>query len=184
MSLVRWTVGSMPIPGWEPVDLKPDYQLNVATTHRIPFYSLVHHTEIVSTWRWEDGFSRTPRYWQDKNLWSVLYGNVPMFFIDRAHYEKYREKIAQTHQYVCIWTRKVATAELTSHRFVTRDREVQESLFSNGLGVVVNFGQESYRLADGQVIPGRSYRSFAEGKVRAYSPPPVPEISYEDRQGR
>ncbi len=94
MSLVRWTVGSMPLPGWEPVPLKPDYQINVATTNRIPFYSLVHHAEIVSTWRWEDGFSRTPQYWQDKNLWSVLYGNVPMFFLDRAHYEKCRGQIA------------------------------------------------------------------------------------------
>ncbi len=182
MSLVRWTVGSMPLPGWDPVPLQPDYQLNVATTNRIPFYSLVHHAEVVSTWRWEDGFSRTPQYWQDKNLWSVLYGNVPMFFLDRAHYERYRAQIAQTHQYVCIWTSQVADAEMTVHSFVTPDRNVQESLFSDRMGVVVNFGKDACRLTDGQVIPGRSYRTFVEGKVRTYSRPPVAEISYGERQ--
>ena len=184
MSLVRWTVGSMPLPGWDPVPLKPDYQINVTTTNRIPFYSLVHHAEIVSTWRWEDGFSRTPQYWQDKNLWSVLYGNVPMFFLDRAHYEKHRRQIAQTHQYVCTWAYKVANAEMVAHRFVTSDRQVQESVFSNRLGVVVNFGGAALLLPDGQVIPGRSYRTFTEGKAREYSRPPVAEISYDERQTR
>jgi len=174
----------MPLPGWDPVPLKPDYQINVTTTNRIPFYSLVHHAEIVSTWRWEDGFSRTPQYWQDKNLWSVLYGNVPMFFLDRAHYEKHRRQIAQTHQYVCTWAYKVANAEMVAHRFVTSDRQVQESVFSNRLGVVVNFGGAALLLPDGQVIPGRSYRTFTEGKAREYSRPPVAEISYDERQTR
>jgi hypothetical protein len=120
------------------------------------------------------------RYEPDKNLWSVLYGNVPMFFLDRAHYETHRRQIAQTHQYVCGWTRRVADAEMTAHRFVTPDRQIQESLFSNRMGVVVNFGKEVCRLPDGQVIPGRSYRSFVEGKARTYSRPPVAEISYQE----
>jgi hypothetical protein len=177
MSLVRWTVGSLPLPGWDPVPLKPDYRINVDTTYRIPFYSLVHHPEVVSTWRWEDGFSRTPQYWQDKNLWSVLYGNVPMFFLDRAHFEKYREPIARTHKYVCLWARNVAHEEITSHRFVTADRQVQEAVFSNRQGVAVNFGREAHRLLDGQVIPARSYLTFVEGKARTYSRPPVADLS-------
>jgi hypothetical protein len=179
MSMVRWTVGSLPLPGWEPVPLAPDYRLNIATSHRIPFYSLVHHAEIVSTWRWEDGFPRTPQYWQDKNLWSVLYGGVPMYFLDRACYEKWRPRIAQTHRYVCTWVRQVAMAEMTDHRFLSADRQVQETVFSGGRGVVVNFGPQAHRLRDGQVVPGRSYRTF-QGLPRSYSPPPVAETSYDD----
>jgi hypothetical protein len=178
MSMVRWTVGSMPLPGWQPVTLKPDYELNIATTHRIPFYSLVHHAEIVSTWRWEDGFPRVPQYWQDKNLWSVLNGGVPMYFLDREHLEKWRPQIAQTHRYVCDWVRKVAFAEMIDHRFISPDRQVQETVFTGDIGVVVNFGKEPYRLPDGQTVPGRSYRTFTNGTVRKYSPPPVAEMSY------
>lgn len=178
MSMVRWTVGSMPLPGWQPVTLKPDYELNIATTHRIPFYSLVHHAEIVSTWRWEDGFPRVPQYWQDKNLWSVLYGGVPMYFLDREHFEKWRPQIAQTHRYVCDWVRQVAFAEMIDHRFVSPDRQVQETVFTGDIGVVVNFGKAPYQLPDGQAVPGRSYRTFTTGTVRKYSPPPVAEMSY------
>ncbi len=71
---------------------------------------------------------------------------------------------------------------MTAHKFVTSDRNVQESLFSNRMGVIVNFGTEACRLPDGQVIPGRSYRTFVEGQVRTYSRPPVAEISYDERK--
>ena len=43
-------------------------------------------------------------------------------------------------RYVSTWVRQVAFAEMTDHRFVSPDRQIQASVFSNGLGVVVNFG--------------------------------------------
>ena len=173
MSLVRWTNTSLPLPGWEPVELKPDYRVSIGTGWRIPFYSLVHHAEVISTWRWEDGFNRLPQYWQDKNLWTVLYGNPPLFFIDTAHYGKYRSEIAQTFKYTCPWVRKVGWSDLVSHRFVTADRTVQESLFSTGDGVVVNFAPTPHTMNDGQVIPARNYATFIGTDNRIYNAPPV-----------
>jgi hypothetical protein len=182
MSLVKWTVSSLPYPGWDPVPLEPDYQVSISRKYRIPFYSLVHHDEIVITWRWEDGFPRLPEYWQDKNLWSVLYGNPPMFFLNPVQYKKWRPAIAQTYRYVCGWTRKTAYAELTSHRFISEDWEVQETTFSTGEGVVVNFSGEPYTLPDGWVVPARDYLSFTRSgadESRHYTPPAVDVMDYE-----
>ncbi|WP_165222069.1 glycoside hydrolase [Aquisphaera insulae] len=178
MSLVRWTASSYPLPGWLPAPLKPEYRINLSVAHRIPFYSLVHHDEVMITWRWEDGFCRAPEHWQEKNLWSVLYGNTPMFFLDRATYSRWRKEIAQTNRYVCDWSRRVAYATMESHRVLTPDRTVQETVFSNGLGVVVNFGKARFAIADGPAVPPGSYRTFAAGPPRAYSPPPVGETDY------
>jgi len=173
MSLVRYTNPSLPLPGWNPTELKPDYRVSIGTDWRIPFYSLVHHAEVISTWRWEDGFNRLPQYWQDKNLWSVLYGNPPLFFLDTEHYDKYREEIIHTYAYVCKWMQNVGVSDLISHRFVTADRKVQESLFSNGKGVVVNFGNTPQTVENGYILPARSYLTFTGTDDRAYMPPPT-----------
>jgi hypothetical protein len=179
MSLVRWTAPSLNSVDMKPVDLRPEYQLNFSTFHRIPFYSLVHHVEVMCTWRWEDGFCRLPQHWQQKNLWSVLYGNTPMFLLNREYYLRWRKEIAQTYRYVCDWAQRVAYAEMESHRSLSEDGEVQESVFSNGLGVVVNLGATPYTLPDGESIPAGSYRTFALGPQRTYSPPPVAEVPYD-----
>jgi len=41
---------------------------------------------------------------------------------------------------------------MVSHRYVTADRSVQESRWSNGYRVVANLGKSPYTLADGRVI--------------------------------
>jgi hypothetical protein len=61
--------------------------------------------------------------------------------------KKYAEEITRTQKYVNEWVRQVAFDEMTNHRFVTPDRQVQESEFSSGKGVVVNFGDEPHTLS-------------------------------------
>ena len=179
MSLVKWTVLGLPIPGSGPAKDFPEYQVSISTKYRIPFYSLVHHSEVLITWRYEESPQRMPQYWQDKNLWSVLYGNPLLFFVDKDTYIQFRKEIAQSYRYVCKWTEKVGDAEMVSHRFVTPDRSVQESVFSTGDGVVVNFSKQPYQLSDTQIVPPRSYRTFNTATPGVYSPPPVAEIDYE-----
>lgn len=174
MSLVRWTAGSFAAPGWLPADVKDDYAVSIGTTYRIPFYSLVHHDEVMSTWRWEDGMLRLPEYWRQKMLWSALYGNSPMFVLNAGYYRKRREAIVDTQRYIGPWVREVAYEELMEHRFLAPDRSVQESVFSNGRGVAVNFGEADYVFPDGATIPARGYRTFTEGEPRVYDEPPAP----------
>jgi hypothetical protein len=134
--------------------------ISISTRYRIPFYALCHHDEIVQTWRWEDGMNHPPAYWQIKNLWSVLYGSAPMYRIYGNDVRKYAEEIRRTQRYVNTWVRQVAFDEMTNHRFVTPDRQVQESEFSSGRGVVVNFDDEPRTLPDGQVVKARDYMMF------------------------
>jgi hypothetical protein len=41
---------------------------------------------------------------------------------------------------------------MTDHRFLTRDRQVQQTAFANGVTITVNFGPTEYRLSDGTVV--------------------------------
>lgn len=179
MSLVKWTAIGLSVPGTDVRPDFPEYQNSISTKYRIPFYSLVHHSEVINTWRYEDSQNRLPQYWQDKNLWNVLYGTPPLFFIDQATYAKYRKAIYQTFRYVCDWAKKVGYAEMISHRFISGDRMVQETQFSTGDGVVVNFSHAPYTLSDGQILSARSYLTFNAANPRIYAPPPVAEMNYE-----
>ena len=154
-----------------------DRTISISTRYRIPFYALCHHDEIVQTWRWEDGMNHPPVYWQLKNLWSVLYGGAPMYRIYGDAVRKYAAEIRTTQRYVNEWVRQIAFDEMTNHRFVTPDRLVQETEFSGGRGVVVNFGDAPFTLPDGQVIKPRDYVTYrVTADSRQYTPPPCPNV--------
>jgi len=156
--------------------------VNLGTKYRVPFWALTHHDEAVSTWGWGDGMAGDAGHlqlgqWQRKNLWSILYGAIPIYRLYYADFLQCRPGIAQTARYVGDWARRIGRDAMISHRFVTPDHLVQETLFSSGAGVVVNFGATLHRMIDGQTIPPRSYRTFS-GDPRRYEEPPVPEMDY------
>jgi hypothetical protein len=156
---------------------KADLTLSISPRHRIPFYSLCHHDEVIVTWRWEDGMDDPPVYWQMKNLWSVLSGTPPMYRTTADRIAKYREQITRTQHYVSDWVREVALDAMTNHRFLTDDHSVQEAEFSSGRGVVVNFGDSDLKLPDGQVVRARDYLTFRKMETgRAYHPPSCPNV--------
>jgi hypothetical protein len=173
MSLVRWTAASLPAPGWTPAELKPEYAINLDPRRRIPFYSLVHHADVVSTWRWEDAFNRLPEHWQTKSLFSLLYGAPPLFFVDRAAFDRDRARIVQTIKEVCGWGRQVAFAEMLAHRAITADAQVQETGFADGRAVVVNFGPEPFTLSDGRTVAARGYLIAAPRPGNGPAPAPL-----------
>ena len=51
---------------------------------------------------------------------------------------------------------QVRTDELISHRFVTEDHKVQESEFSSGKKIVVNFDDEDF-LFEGKTVKAKSF---------------------------
>ncbi len=118
-----------------------------------------------------------PVYWQFKNLWSVLYGGGPMYRIYGDTVRKYAAEIRTTQRYVNEWVRQIAFDEMTNHRFVTPDRLVQETEFSGGRGVVVNFGDTPFTLTDGRLIRPRDYVTYrATAAGRQYTPAPCPNV--------
>jgi hypothetical protein len=145
---------------------------SVGPRYRIPFYSLCHHDEVIVTWRWEDGMDDPPVYWQLKNLWSVLSGSPPMYRTTAERITKYREQITRTQHYVSDWVKEVALDTMTNHRFVTADRSVQETEFSSGRGVIVNFGDTDFTLPDGTIVKAREYLTYriTEGRREFVKP--------------
>ena len=114
------------------------YSINEYT--RVPLYELVYHDAMVTSWRWEDGNHHTPEIWWKKDLFNILYGSAPLWSIDRERWEAYKNTFIQSYKNVCPWLQQIGYDEMVSHRFVTPDHLIQETIFSSGKRAVVNFG--------------------------------------------
>jgi len=101
--------------------------------------------------------------------------------------EKWQKEIGLTDRYVGSFVRDVAFEVMTSHRFVTPDRLLQETEFSSGRGVVVNFGDTDQTLLDGQLVPRRNYVRFVRrlpaGPTRCRRAPTYLPIQLPQRRG-
>lgn len=132
-------------------------KFQVGHKYRLPLWELVYHDCVVAQWYWGDYNNKLPALWQKRDLFNILYGTAPMFMFDRRLWEQNKERFAQSYKNICEVTRAVGYAEMTNHRFLTPDRDVQQTTFANGVTVTVNFGEKPYRLPDGKEIELMSY---------------------------
>ncbi len=135
-------------------DMYLKYSINHAT--RIPLYELVYHDALVTSWRWEDGNHHTPEIWWKKDLFNILYGTAPLWNLDRNRWEEYKYTFIESYNNVVPVLNQIATDEMVSHRFISSDRTVQETIFSSGKKVIVNFGENDFNF-DGNTIKAKSH---------------------------
>jgi len=124
---------------------------------RVPLWELVFHDCVVTTWYWGDSndflLQAAPEVTPKKDAFNILYGTIPMLWADqkKGSWHKNRDVFLRTYRNTCILHEVIAGTEMLSHQFLTPDRDVQKTVFSDGTVVVVNFGQKPYELqADGK----------------------------------
>jgi len=125
--------------------------------YRLPLWELVYHDCVVAQWYWGDYNNKLPSLWDKRDLFNVLYGTPPMFMFNRKLWEENRDRFVASYRATCPVARAVGYAEMTDHRFLAPDRSVQQTRFSSGVTVTVNFGNRAFRLADGTEIGAMGY---------------------------
>jgi hypothetical protein len=133
------------------------FQLGQA--YRLPLWELVYHDCVVAQWYWGDYNNKLPALWDKRDLFNVLYGTPPMFMFDRTLWETQKARFVQSYTNTCPYVRAVGYAEMTDHRFLTSDQNVQQTAFANGVTITVNFGMRPFRLASGEMLPSGGFRA-------------------------
>jgi hypothetical protein len=121
--------------------------------YRLPLWELVYHECVVAQWYWGDYNNKLPMLWDQRDLFNVLYATPPMFMFDRGLWQANQARFVQSYRTVCPLVRRVGFSEMTDHRFLTPDRNVQQTSFANGTTVTVNFGSTAFQFADGTLLP-------------------------------
>ena len=130
--------------------------------YRLPLWELVYHDCVVTQWYWGDYNNKLPALWLKRDLFNVLYGTPPMFMFRNDFWRKNKARFARSYRTVCPLVRKVGYAEMTDHRFLTDNRDVQQTTFAGGTTVTVNFGDTPYAKGDLKVAAMSSHISGAE----------------------
>jgi len=125
--------------------------------YRLPVWELVYHDCVVAQWYWGDYNNKLPALWAKRDLFNILYGTAPMFMFNRQVWEQYKDRFVQSYKNISPVIRAAGYAEMTGHRFLTQDRDVQQTTFANGVTITVNFGSESFRLGDGTEVKPMDY---------------------------
>jgi hypothetical protein len=154
-----------PFPKWEEYE-----KWGIGHEYRVPLWELVFHDCLISTWYWGDSsdflLEAAPEVTAKKDAFNILYGTMPMMWANgEGSWAKNREMFLRTYRNVCKVHEKVATAEMVSHEFVTADRAVQRTRFSDGTVVVVNFGDRVYEAQVGGKKQMLGKNGFAVGKA-------------------
>lgn len=135
---------------------------------QVPLWDLVFHDCMVNTVHWSAPHNKFLYAWDHADRWALLRGQVPLLDMTRngaqgtasrvpntltdihgtawsSRWSTISHRFTQTFNTVCAWAEQVGYLEMTAHRWLTTDRSVQMSEFSDdngisGSGIVVNFG--------------------------------------------
>ena len=133
---------------------------NISPAMRIPLHGLVYHDVHIPTWYTGDGASKVPAYWEDKDLWNILYATMPLFMPPSMQYwNDNLEKFISGYQFISTVTRNVGYSKMTDHQFLSADRKMQKTTFDNGWNVVVNFDALAHDWNNLTIAPKGFYAS-------------------------
>ena len=136
---------------WRVVNDVPEHleKYQVGETYRLPLWELVYHDCCVAHWYWGDYNNKLPRVWRKRDLFNVLYATPPMYLMHTVQWPTLRERVLESMKTACPAACVTACAEMTDHRFLSADRSVQQSVFSNGVRITVDFARDKVVMSAG-----------------------------------
>ena len=136
---------------------------------RVPFFEMVFHDCVASYWYWTDYNNRFEDTWWQRDLLNALSGTPPMYIFTRETFARQKARLAESVKVTTPVAKGTADATIVDWRWLTQDRLVQESRFSNGWRVIANFSESAYRTSEGIVVAPH------EAQIRRPDVPP-PEL--------
>lgn len=119
---------------------------------RVPFWELTFHDSVVSTWYWGDSVRYLERVRPDltdrKVAFTALYGTVPLLWADNLELGfagATKSRFLEVYRNCALVSEAVAELPMTSHRYLSEDRALQQTTFGAGAEatrVIANFAAE------------------------------------------
>ena len=69
-----------------------------------------------------------------------------MYLMHAYRWPKLRDQVLESMRTACPASLATAGAEMTDHRFLSADRSIQQTAFSNGVKVTVDFARDTVRI--------------------------------------
>ena len=162
--------GGVPEKFSKPVPVKETYRtLFLDMAYQAPLYKLVYNNSVITSYHWDWSTFKITGEAENRMLREVLYNVPPMYHLDRAEWDAYKEKIAAHNAVWSPFSQKAIHLEMTAFAYLTEDRLVQMTRFGEDLQAVANFSGAAYSF-EGRSIPPRSVLIIDGGEASVYTP--------------
>ncbi len=147
-------------------DPEPEYfRYNINPAVRVPLHGLVYHDVHVPTWYTGDGQSKVPRYWDDKDLWNILYASMPLFAPpNRTFWQNNKERYLTSYFLICSVFREFGFLPMLDHTFLDEKREIQQTDYAGGQ-VIVNFSEQPVAVEGKTLAPKGFYAAGEKAEI-------------------
>jgi len=143
---------------WEIYEETPaKARISIDPTIRYPFWEMCFRDCVVGYPYWSCYNNKFPQDWWKMDLLSVVSGTPPMYMFTPEVLARQKERLAESYKVATSTARAAKGATMDEFRWLTADRLVQESEFSNGLTVTANFSDRPFTMKDGRILPPHGY---------------------------
>lgn len=141
------------------VDEIPDQveKYQVGQKYRLPLWELVYHDCTVSYWYWGDYNNKLPKLWDKRDLFNILYGTPPLFMFDAEIWKANKNRFIQSYKNIETVAGNTGYSEMVDFKYLSDNKDIQKTVFANGISVIVNFGDKIYKYNDSTIINPLSY---------------------------
>lgn len=146
---------------YDTIFLNPKYDL--------PLFKLVYNDSVITSYHWDWSTFKIIGSVNDRMLREVLYNIPPLYHLDQAEWNKYKEDIINHSKLWSKFSKQAIKNEMTDFKYLLEDGSVQMSEYGDKLKVVANFSDTAYSY-DGKKIPAHSLLLSMDGEVSIYTP--------------
>ncbi len=136
----NWYPPEQPAVFFKSVPLKEPYRtVHFEPTLRLPLYQTVFHGSVITTHHWLFDSLKLSNVQAENELTQLLYNVPPLYHVSASTLKQRLPLIQRQDRVFRPLHQRLATQAMTGFRWLTADRQVQETTFADGTRLVANF---------------------------------------------
>lgn len=138
--LGSWYPPEQPDVFFKPVPIKEPYRtVHFNPTTRLPLYQTVFHGSVITTHHWLFDSLKLVNIRQENELAQLLYNVPPLYHLSSATLGERLPLMQRQDGFFRPLHERLGTQAMTAFSWLTRDRLVQQTTFTDGTRLVANF---------------------------------------------
>ncbi|MBT2370859.1 glycoside hydrolase [Pseudomonas fluorescens] len=110
---------------------------------RLPLYQAVFHGSVITTHHWLFDSLKLSNVLGENELTQLLYNVPPLYHLSAATFKQRLPLIQRQDSFFRPLHQRLATQAMTDFRWLTADRQVQQTTFADGTRLVANFAGQA-----------------------------------------
>lgn len=136
----NWYPPEQPAVFFKPVPLNEPFRtIHFEPSLRLPLYQAVFHGSVITTHHWLFDSLKLSNVRVENELAQLLYNVPPLYHLSAATVKQRLPVMERQDRFFRPLHQRLATQAMTGFRWLTVDRQVQETTFADGTRLVANF---------------------------------------------